>query len=285
VRTFFAGLVGFENKVGEACRSARPRFVAWVDITTPPLSRGDFPMLFIIMHKINAEIAAGGPPRKELVDQMGKLIGGAISSGKMRDGDGLLGAETRVRLKWNGGERSVVKGPYKGDNELVASFVKLKVNTMDEAVQWASRFGETLQASEVEVGPVTEAWDIGVAPKPEGPVPLRVLVLHKADKMTEAGTPKSAQVQKQLGALVDEMKSAGVFLGLETLTPSSKAARLQRVAGKTTWTDGPFAESKELISGYAILELDSKQEAVEWATRYAEILGDIEVDVRQVVTS
>lgn len=242
-------------------------------------------MLFIVMHKINAEIEAGAPPRKELVEEMGKLIGGTIASGKLRDGDGLLGAQTRVRLKWRGGQRSLEKGPYKGDNELVASFVKLKVNTIDEAVQWASRFGETIHASEVEVGPLTEAWDIGVAPKPEGPVPLRVLVLHKADKTTEAGTPRAPELRKQLGALVEEMKSAGVFLGFETLTPSAKASRLQRVAGKNTWTDGPFAESKELISGYAIIEADSKQEALEWATCYAEILGDIEVDVREVLAS
>ena len=66
-------------------------------------------MLFIVMHKINAEIAAGGPPRKELIEGMGKLIGETISTGKMHDADGLLGPETRVRLKWNGGERSIVK--------------------------------------------------------------------------------------------------------------------------------------------------------------------------------
>jgi len=242
-------------------------------------------MLFIVMHKINAEIAAGGPPRADLVRDMGQLIGSTIAAGKMHDGDGLLGAETRVRLKWNGGQRSTLKGPYPGDNELVASFVKLKVNTIDEAVQWASRFGETIQAGEVEVGPLTEAWDIGVAPRPEGHVPLRVLVLHKGDKTTESGGPRSPEAQKKLGTLIEEMKRAGVFLGFETLTPSAKASRLNRVSGKNTWTDGPFAESKELISGYTILKVESKQEAIEWAQRYAEILGDIEVDVREVVAS
>lgn len=242
-------------------------------------------MLFIVMHKINAEIAAGGPPRKDLIEQMGKLIGGTIAAGKLHDGDGLLGAETRVRVKWQGGERSVVKGPLKGENELAAGFLKLKVNTIDEAVQWASRYGESIGASEVDVGPITEAWDIGVAPKPEGPVPLRVLVINKADKASEAGAARSPAQQAKLGALLDEMKGAGVFLGNETLVPSAKATRLSRVAGKNTWTDGPFAESKELVSGYTILKADSKQEAIEWATRYAEILGDIELDVREVYAS
>ena len=242
-------------------------------------------MLFMVMHKINAEIAAGGPPRPELVQQMGELIGSAVSSGKLKDGDGLLGPETRVRVKWSGGQRSIVKGPYQGDNELVASFLKLKVDNIDEAVQWASRFGETIQAGEVEVGPITEAWDIGVAPRPDGHVPLRVLVLHKADKATESGSPRPSEVQEKLGALVDDMKSAGVFLGFESLAPSSKASRLQRVAGKNTWTDGPFAESKELISGYAILDLESKEEVVRWSERYAEILGEVELDIREVAAS
>ena len=242
-------------------------------------------MLFIVMHKINQEIAAGGPPRKDLVEGMGKLIGGTIAAGKLHDADGLLGAETRVRLKWSGGQRTMTRGPYAGENELVAGYLKIKVDTMDEAVQWATRYAETVGANEIEVGPITEAWDIGVAPRPEGHVPLRVLLLHKADRATEAGTPISPEAKQKLGALVGEMKSAGVFLGLESLTPSVTAKRLQRVAGKSTWTDGPFTESKELISGYTALKVDSQEEAIAWATRYAEILGDIEVDVREVVAS
>ena len=83
-------------------------------------------------------------------------------------------------------------------------------------------------------------------------------------------------------ALLGEMKSAGVFLGSESLQPSSQGLRLQRAAGKNKWTDGPFAESKELVSGYTIVKVDSKQEAIDWATSYAEILGEIEVDVREV---
>ena len=240
-------------------------------------------MLYIVMHKINAEIAAGGPPSKELVEGMGKLIGETIAAGKMHDGDGLLGPEKRVRLKWSGGRTTTVNGPLQGGNELVADMLKLKVSSMDEAVKWATRYGEAIGASEVDVGPMTEAWDIGVAPKPEGPVPVRVLVLNKADKSSESGAKRSAERAAKIDALFAEAKQAGVFLGAESLTPSAGASRLQRVSGKNTWTDGPFAESKELVSGYTILKVDSKQEAIAWATRYAEILGDIEVDVRQVV--
>jgi hypothetical protein len=237
-------------------------------------------MIYMVMHKINAEIRAGGPPRPGLVDSMGKLIGEAIADGKFLDGDGLREPASRVRLQYSGGICKVIQGSTTGENELVSSFVK--VNAMDDAVAWAKRFAETVGAAEVEVGPVTEAWDIGVAPKPETPVPLRVLVLQKADAASEAGKPVSPEHKQKLSALIEEMKSAGVFLAAERLGPSSKGTRLQRFAGKNRWTDGPFAESKELVSGYSILKLESKQEAIAWTERYAEILGDIEVDVREL---
>jgi hypothetical protein len=239
-------------------------------------------MLFIVMHKINAEIEAGGPPRKDLVDNMGQLIGDTIKAGRFLDGAGLKGRNERVRLKFKGGQRTVQKGPYQGENELVASYVMLKVKSMDEAVEWSTRYAEALDAAEVEVGTVTEPWDLGVAPKPEGEVPLRVLAFTKADAASEAGAPSSPEAAVKLNAVFDDMKRAGVFLGAEGLKPSSTGARLQAVGGKHTWTDGPFAESKELVSGFCILRADSKQEAIEWATRYANILGDIELDVREV---
>jgi hypothetical protein len=80
------------------------------------------------------------------------------------------------------------------------------------------------------------------------------------------------------------MKDAGVFLAGEGLKPSSRAARLRTSGGKHTWTDGPFAETKELIAGFVILELPSLQVAKAWTDRYADILGDIEVDVREVIS-
>lgn len=239
-------------------------------------------MLFMVMHKVNAEIEAGGPPRPELVRDMGQLVGEAAQSGRLKDGAGLKAAGERVRLKFSGGKRSVEKGPYRGQNELISSFAKLEVKNMDEAVEWGTRYAQALGAEEVEVGTVTEPWDIGVAPKPQGPVPLHVLVLNKATAASEAGKPHAPEAVVKLNALFEDMKRAGVFQGAEGLKPSSKAVRLSASGGKHTWTDGPFAESKELVSGYCILELDSLEEAKAWTTRYAKILGDIEVDIREV---
>ena len=166
-------------------------------------------MLFMVMHKINAEIETG-TVRQSLVENMGQLIGDTIKAGKFHDAAGLKGSKERVRLKFSGGKRTVEKGPYRGQNELVASYAMLKVRSMDEAVEWATRYAEVLGAAEVEVGTVTEPWDIGVAPKPEGEVPLRVLALKKADAASEAGAARSPELTVKLNALFDDMKRAGV---------------------------------------------------------------------------
>jgi hypothetical protein len=239
-------------------------------------------MLFMVMHKINAEIEAGGPPRPELVKDMGQLIGETIQAGRFKDGAGLKSSSERVRLKFSGGKRAVQNGPYRGDNELVASYVMLEVKNMDEAVEWGTRYAEASGASEVEVGTVTEPWDIGSAPKPTGVVPLHVLVFKKADAASEKGAPHAPESTVKLNALFDDMKSAGVYMSSAGLKPSANAVRLTAQSGKHTWTDGPFAESKELVSGYCIIEVDSLDDAKAWTTRYAKILGDIEVDVREV---
>jgi hypothetical protein len=76
------------------------------------------------------------------------------------------------------------------------------------------------------------------------------------------------------------MTAAGVFAGGEALEPSAKGSRITIKQGNVNVLDGPFAESKELISGYAILQLQSKQEAVDWATRFAKLTGAEEIDVR-----
>jgi hypothetical protein len=166
-------------------------------------------MLFMVMHKVNAEIEAGGPPRPELVRDMGQLVGDAAKAGKLKDGAGLKSSAERVRLKFSGGKRTVQKGPYRGDNELVASYVMLTVKNMDEAVEWGTRYAEASGASEVEVGTVTEPWDIGVAPKPEGAVPLHVLVFKKADAASEKGAPLAPEATVKLNALFERRAAHG----------------------------------------------------------------------------
>ena len=101
---------------------------------------------------------------------------------------------------------------------------------------------------------------------------MRFLLLRKA------GAPLTPEQIAGLAKLTEEMTRAGVFLLAERLQPSSKGARLRLSAGKCSVIDGPFAESKELIGGYAIIRVNSKAEAIEWASSFAQVLSSASVE-------
>jgi len=83
-----------------------------------------------------------------------------------------------------------------------------------------------------------------------------------------------------MGQLIDEMTKAGVLLATEGCQSSAKGARVRLADGTITVTDGPFTESKELIGGFAIIQVKSKEEAVEWTRRFLRVAGDGESEIR-----
>jgi len=240
-------------------------------------------MKFMVMHKSSAEMEAEQMPSPELIANVGALVQGAVQDGTLIDGAGLRASARRARVSFQAGERTVESGPYTGKNELLSSFAVLTVKTLPEAVEWASRFARLAGDVDVEVGPITEAWDLGMAPKPEGEVPLRVLALFKASQASESGAAPSAQQAAELKQLIAEASEAGVLISTQTLLPSAKGARINGPVGARTVVDGPFAESKELIAGYMLLTFPAKADAVRWARRYADVVGTPEVDVREVL--
>jgi hypothetical protein len=112
---------------------------------------------------------------------------------------------------------------------------------------------------------------------------VRFLVMHKSNEENEAGVPPSPELVEEMGKLMEESARKGVLLAAEGVHQSSRGARLSFSGGRRTVTDGPFAEAKELIAGFAIVQVDSKDEAIEWATRFADVIGDVEIEVRQVI--
>lgn len=238
-------------------------------------------MRFMIMHKHDPKTEAGIKPPPELIQQMGAFIGGHAKAGRLVDGAGLGATKTRTRLTFRGGKSTVKHGPYSGERELPSSALLLKVTNRDEGVRWAERYGEVLGDGEIELGKVTEPWDLGLMPEPANP-PLQLLLVDKADQATESGG-RSAEKKAALAALAAEMTAAGVLQRSVHLQPSSKAKRLTFKKNELTVLDGPFSESKELIGGFAVLDLADMNEAIEMCRRYAEILGGtLEIDIRLV---
>ena len=109
---------------------------------------------------------------------------------------------------------------------------------------------------------------------------MRFMVLVKASKDSEAGVLPTEEQLREMGKFNDELAKAGVMLAGEGLQNSSKGARITYSGSKRTVRDGPFAETKELVAGFWIWQVKSKQEALEWAKRIPFQEG--EVEVRQV---
>ena len=237
-------------------------------------------MRYITMHKANRDTEAGVLPSPEFMAAMGQLMQQMGEAGVLRGGEGLHATSKGVRIKLVRGKRTVQRGPFKSDHELVAGYLQVQTKTLDEAVDWAARYGAIFGDGEVDVRPMTEFWDLGFGAKPEGLLTTRYMATRKADRASEAGLSPTAAQQAELAILVDHMKRAGVFLGAEHFEPSATAVRLNYRGGKRVVTDGPFAETKELIAGYCVFDVASRDEVLEWSDRFAALFDEVEVDVR-----
>ncbi|MBA3493460.1 MAG: hypothetical protein USCGTAYLOR_02735 [Chromatiales bacterium USCg_Taylor] len=112
---------------------------------------------------------------------------------------------------------------------------------------------------------------------------MRFMILVKADKNTEAGVLPDEKLLTEMGKYNEELVKAGVLLAGEGLQPSSKGARVQFSGEKRTVTDGPFTEAKELIAGFWLWQVKSKEEAIEWVKRCPNPTGtEAEIEIRQV---
>jgi hypothetical protein len=110
---------------------------------------------------------------------------------------------------------------------------------------------------------------------------MRVMVIVKADTNSETGVLPSREILTAMGKFNEELVKAGVMLAGEGLHPTSKGKRVKFSGGKHTITDGPFAESKELIAGFWLWQVRSMDEAVEWLKR-SPFDGGTELEIRQV---
>ncbi len=112
---------------------------------------------------------------------------------------------------------------------------------------------------------------------------MRFMILVKATKDSEAGVMPSEELLTAMGKFNEELVNAGVMLAAEGLHPSSKGARVRFSGDKRTVIDGPFAETKELVAGFWLWEVKSKEEAIEWVKRCPNPMpGESEIEIRQV---
>jgi len=258
----------------------------------------------MVMVKATQDSEAGVLPDEKILSEMGKYNDQLAKAGALLAGDGLQASSKGSRVRCANGNVRVTDGPFAEAKELVAGFWLIQAKSMDEAVAWARR--APFQEGEVEIRPLFELDDFPVdpaekadgwrekeeqfraAPPARKPGTIRFMGLLKADKDTEAGVLPDEKFLAAMGAFFEEGTKSGMILSGEGLQPSSKGARVRYSGSKRTVTDGPFAEAKELIAGYAIIQVKSRDEAIEWTRRFVTVdapgrLGaESDCEIRQI---
>jgi hypothetical protein len=242
----------------------------------------------MMLVKATKESEAGGLPDEKILSEMGKYNEELMQAGALLAGEGLQASSKGARIRCAGGKITVTDGPFAETKDLVAGFWLIQAESKQAAIEWARRV--PFQDGEVEVRPLFELEDFPVDPaeRPEGwrekeeqlraappvarkPGTIRYLGLLKADRDTEAGVLPDEKLLSAMGAFIEEGVKSGVFLSGEGLQPSSKGARVRYSGKSRTVIDGPFTETKELVAGYAIIQVQSREEAIEWTRRFVEV--------------
>ena len=267
-------------------------------------------MRFMMIIKSNAKSEAGILPDEKLLSDMGKYNDELVKSGVLLAGEGLQASSKGARVRLSGKKITVVDGPFTEAKELVAGFWVIQVKSKREAIEWAKRVPGT--DGEIELRQIFELPDFPVsatekpdgwraqeqrfrdAADPQAPSPAkpkrkpgttRFMIIHKNNPATEAMMPGEKDLDA-MWAIIDAQIQAGTLLAAEGLQPSSKGARVRASGTQRTVIDGPFTESKELVAGYSIIQVKSKEEAIAFAMRCVGVtpegVTEGEIEVRQV---
>jgi hypothetical protein len=244
-------------------------------------------MRFMMIVKATKDSEAGVLPDEKILSEMGKYNEQLVKAGALLAGEGLQASSKGVRVRYANGKFRVTPGPFAKVKQLAAGFWLIQAKSKEEALDWARRI--PFQDGEVEVRQLFELTDFPLDPaeKPQGwrekeeqfraapparkPGTIRYMGLLKADKDTEAGVLPDEKFLTAMGAFFEEGTKSGVILSGEGLQPSSNGFRVRYSAGKRTVTDGPFAETKELIAGYAIIQVKSTEEMLDWTRRFVQV--------------
>jgi hypothetical protein len=238
-------------------------------------------MRFMVMHKMTEDLEKGLPPDPAILEGVGKLVEEGVEEKVFVSGEGLKPSSERMHIVYKNGKRTITDGPFTEAKELIAGFALMRVRSKEEAISWCDKFAAAIGDVRLFMGAVVEPWDLGMVPKPKNP-PLRFLAMHQMDERSDNDAPPDPELMAKLSALTEEMTKAGVLQASGGLASTKQGARIRYKGGKHTVIDGPFAESKELVAGYAILDLPSKETAIEWGVRFGEIVRVNEVEVRQM---
>lgn len=246
-------------------------------------------MRFMVFVKSNPQAEAGVLPDEAMLSEMGAYNHELSKAGVLLAAEGLQPSAKGMRVHYAGGKVRVVDGPFAEAKELVAGLWIIQAPSKAEAVAWLKK--APFREGEVEIRPFFELEDFPVEPAEQpggwrdkeaearkaplqtsrGNKKMRYMGFVMGDKDTEAYVMPQEKGLAAMGAFMEEASKAGVILAGDGLKPSSEGVRIRYDGTNRTVMDGPFTESKEIVAGFSMLAVNSKEEVVEWTKRFVEV--------------
>jgi hypothetical protein len=250
---------------------------------------------FMIIRKSDKTTESGVMPKGTLPAATDQYNEGGPNLDTTQHSIELQPSSKGARVIFSGGKSTVIDGPFTESKGLVAGFAMIDAKSKEEAVECAKRWSALGDDGEVELREAGCPGGVaGVSKPPGGSGPssgsksadlAQFAILLKATEHTEAGFVADEKVLTAMTRRNEEAARAGVLLAGEGLKPSSRGARVKVSKGKAVVMDGPFAEAKELVAGFWLIQVKSRDEAIEWVKRYPYPLGpdgEGEVEIREV---
>lgn len=234
----------------------------------------------MIFRKADAATEAGLLPSEGLLEAMTAYNESLSRAGVLLDGQGLKPSSEGVRYHFSNGEPTVIDGPFAETKELVAGFTTIQARSLDEAVAWARRWPVEDGDVTLEVRQVHEPVPSFGAPEADGRRVFVAILTHSAEDVPDS--EPTDEEQASMGQLMAEAAEAGVLLEAGGLVPAEAGARVVFADGVPTVVDGPFAESKEVIGGYAIYQAASLDDLRPWSERFGRAIGNGTSEIRPV---
>jgi hypothetical protein len=222
---------------------------------------------------------------KRMMDEYTALSREWVDHGLMLSGEGLDRSSTATTVRMRGGERVITDGPFAESKEQLGGFYALDCEGIDEAVELAAKI-PAAQVGAIEVRPVMNYEALGAAaPKWRSDARAKkyMLTLWGDESAWETWSPEQLQQEMKRWQEYDrDASAAGVLLGGEGLEPSSTAKTVRVRDGERIVSDGPFAETKEQLGGFYLLDCRDLDQAIEWAAKVP-IPDDEPIEIRPVM--
>jgi hypothetical protein len=268
-------------------------------------------MRFMMLIKSDEQAETGAMPDDSLIKAMLDYNEELVNARALVAAEGLYPTSRGARVKFSKGKPVVTDGPFAEAKEVIAGYWLIEAKSRAAAIEWALRCPavsqETLPAEsnvgQLEIRQVFDLSEFPVNEEESGwrekeeqfraehqsprfarPGWKQFMIIRMADRDSEAGVMPSEALLAEMGAYNDELVAAGTMISGEGLHPSSEGVRIEYRKGKRTLVDGPFTEAKELIAGFSIIEVKSKEEAIGLVKRWPSLdaYGEAEIAIREV---